>query len=147
MSAALPDAGSLADISSGSDGELSKPVTGGVGISDQLTGTSQEKGVKRLGRQPKPRSSASPSTVTYKGSNIYHAAAQGNLPLVVLLWGMAAARNVDIMQPDGHGNNPCHFASTSETPEARRPCRDTLTCSSCFLAPLDHSHSASIQRC
>ena len=60
-----------------------------------------------------------PTSLNYRGVNIYNAANQGNLPICVLLWGMAAAKKlpVNLMAPDYQGNNPMHFACLAETPE------------------------------
>jgi hypothetical protein len=55
--------------------------------------------------------------VNYHGTNIFQAASQGNLPLCVLLWGIASAKKVKLMTCDVNGNNPMHFASLAESPE------------------------------
>ncbi len=57
------------------------------------------------------------TSVNYHGTNIFQAAAQGNLPLCVLLWGIASAKKVKIMTCDVNGNNPMHFASLADSPE------------------------------
>ena len=56
-------------------------------------------------------------TINYHGATIFDAARQGNLPLCVLLWGMAASKRVNLMEPDPRGNNPMHFAAIADTPE------------------------------
>jgi hypothetical protein len=58
-----------------------------------------------------------PVTLNYHGVNIYQACSQGNLPLVVLLWGMASSKRISLMAPDFQGNNPMHFAALAESPE------------------------------
>lgn len=45
------------------------------------------------------------------------AASQGNLPLCVLLWGMATAKKVNLLVPDVQGNTPFHFAALADVPE------------------------------
>ena len=45
------------------------------------------------------------------------AASQGNLPLCVLLWGMATAKKVNLLVPDAQGNTPFHFAALADVPE------------------------------
>jgi hypothetical protein len=56
-------------------------------------------------------------TLTYNGQTIISAASQGNLPVCVLLWGMASAKKINIMTPDIHGNNPMHYACLAQTSE------------------------------
>ena len=55
--------------------------------------------------------------IQYKGTTLREAAEKGNLPLCVLIWGMAAAEKVNLMTPDELGNNPLHYAVRAETPE------------------------------
>ncbi len=55
--------------------------------------------------------------VTYHGLTINSAAQQSNLPVCVLLWGMAAAKSLSLMVPDSNGNNPMHFAALADSPE------------------------------
>eukprot|EP01035_Chromulina_nebulosa_P019949 gene19949-25915_t len=55
--------------------------------------------------------------LSYHGINISQAAAQGNLPICVLLWGMAAAKRVNLMQSDDIGCNPMHYAAMADNPE------------------------------
>lgn len=57
------------------------------------------------------------AAVQYNGQTIYVAAGQGNLPVCVLLWGMAAGKRQNVMAPDQDGNNPAHFACLARTPE------------------------------
>jgi hypothetical protein len=59
------------------------------------------------------------SSVNYHGTDIYQAAADGNLPLCVLLWGMATAKRINLMDPDSHGNTPMHYAALADLPEVR----------------------------
>ncbi len=61
----------------------------------------------------------SAASINYRGVNIYQAAAQGSLPICVLLWGMASAKRVNLMSPDARGNNPLHMAAQADTPEVR----------------------------
>lgn len=56
-----------------------------------------------------------PQSINYKGINIYQAAAQGSLPLCVLLWGMASPKRVNLMTPDHAGNTPLHYAALAES--------------------------------
>ena len=59
----------------------------------------------------------SAASINYHGINIIQAAAQGNLPVCVLLWGMASAKRVNLMDPDPSGNTPMHFAALADLPE------------------------------
>jgi hypothetical protein len=61
---------------------------------------------------------ATASLIVYQGVTIYAACRQGNLPICVLLWGIAAAKQVSLMEPDGEGNNPLHYACMAENSEA-----------------------------
>ena len=74
---------------------------------------------ERPRRKKKPSTNMvyTPITLNYHGVNIYQAAAQGNLPLCVLLWGMASSKRITLMVPDFQGNNPMHFAALADTPE------------------------------
>ncbi len=56
-------------------------------------------------------------SINYHGANIFQAAGQGNLPLCVLLWGIASAKRVNLVVCDSLGNNPMHFAAFADTPE------------------------------
>lgn len=58
-----------------------------------------------------------PSSINYHGATISQAASQGNLPLCVLLWGMATAKRVRLMDPDLQGDTPMHFAALADLPE------------------------------
>lgn len=55
--------------------------------------------------------------INYHGVTISQAASQGNLPLCVLLWGMATAKRVRLMDPDPQGDTPMHFAALADIPE------------------------------
>lgn len=55
--------------------------------------------------------------INYKEDTISSAAQSGNLPVCVLLWGMASAQKVNLMQPNRDGNNPLHFAAVSSSTE------------------------------
>ena len=57
------------------------------------------------------------SSIKYHGATISQAASQGNLPLCVLLWGMATAKRVRLMDPDSQGDTPMHFAALADLPE------------------------------
>lgn len=56
-------------------------------------------------------------SITYQGISFSQAAAEGNLPLCVLLWGMASAKRVNLITPDSQGCNPLHHAAMAETTE------------------------------
>eukprot|EP01031_Cornospumella_fuschlensis_P026343 gene26343-31822_t len=72
----------------------------------------------RKGKKKRPSTSpVHPASIAYRGMNIYMAAAGGNLPVCVLLWGMASAKRVNLMTPDQEGNNALHFAAMADTPE------------------------------
>lgn len=55
--------------------------------------------------------------LSYNGQTIITASSQGNLPICVLLWGMASAKRINIMLNDIHGNNPMHYACLAPTAE------------------------------
>lgn len=57
--------------------------------------------------------------INYHGVTISQAASQGNLPLCVLLWGMATAKRVRLMDPDSNGDTPMHFAALADIPEVK----------------------------
>ena len=57
------------------------------------------------------------AAINYKGATMKLACQQGNLPVCVLLWGIAAAKRVSLMDPDSEGNNPMHYAVLSENTE------------------------------
>ena len=60
--------------------------------------------------------SFAPEVVTYGGEDIRSACLLGDLPLVVLLWGMARSspnNNIDLWNPDEYGNSLFHFAAIS----------------------------------
>ena len=78
---------------------------------------SRANGDRKLRRRRTSSSQHTASSINYHGVNIYHAAAQGSLPLCVLLWGMASAKRVSLMAPDLHGNNPMHHAAFADTAE------------------------------
>jgi hypothetical protein len=64
--------------------------------------------------------------IHYHGVTLNMAAIQGNLPLFVLIWGMAAARRVNLMIPDSNGNNPLHHAAIAENSEVWRPIKSIV---------------------
>ena len=37
--------------------------------------------------------------------------------MCVLLWGMAAAKRINLIIPDEHGNTPMHYAALAESTE------------------------------
>ena len=55
--------------------------------------------------------------LSYNGQTIISASSQGNLPICVLLWGMASAKKINLMISDIHGNNPMHYACLANTAE------------------------------
>lgn len=87
------------------------PASPGVALGIVRT-PSEKKSKKR-----RPSTAQTAASINYRGINIYQASEQGNLPLCVLLWGMASAKRVNLMVPDGQGNNPLHFAALAESSE------------------------------
>jgi hypothetical protein len=57
------------------------------------------------------------TAINYKGATMKMACQQGNLPVCVLLWGIAAAKRVSLIDPDSDGNNPMHYAVLSDNSE------------------------------
>ena len=57
--------------------------------------------------------------ISYRGKTIVDASKEGNLPLCVLLWGIAATKSVNLMLPDNDGNYPIHHACLADTPEVK----------------------------
>lgn len=45
------------------------------------------------------------------------AASQGNFPVCVLLWGIAAGKHINLMHPDESGCNPMHYAAEADNAE------------------------------
>ena len=84
-----------------------------TGHTDSSSGSSSSSS-RRSHHHP---SSSSPSSINYHGSTMAVAASQGNLPLCVLLWGMATAKKVNLLVPDAEGNTPFHFAALADVPE------------------------------
>lgn len=80
--------------------------------------TGSEKKVRKK-RTANPAIIHTPATLNYHNINIYQAANQGNLPVVVLLWSMASNKKVNLMSPDFQGNNPIHYACLAENSEVR----------------------------
>jgi len=80
--------------------------------------TGSEKRVRKK-RAANPAIIHTPATLNYHNINIYQAANQGNLPVVVLLWSMASNKKVNLMSPDFQGNNPIHYACLAENSEVR----------------------------
>lgn len=58
--------------------------------------------------------------INYHGMTIGQASTLGNLPVCVLLWGIAKNNCVNLMIPDGEGNNPVHYAALADTAEVVR---------------------------
>ena len=52
----------------------------------------------------------------WKGKGLAVACAEGDLPVVVFLFGLAAGHGVDAHGPDADGNTPLHFAALSSEP-------------------------------
>ncbi len=78
--------------------------------------TGSEKPVRKK-RTANPGIVYTPATLNYHNINIYQAANQGNLPVVVLLWSMAANKKINLMSPDFQGNNPMHYACLADSSE------------------------------
>jgi hypothetical protein len=81
-----------------------------------------ERRVEKPMRKPAvfQQSQAAPSPATminYRGVHISMACQEGNLAACVLLWGIAAAKRISLMEPDAEGNNPMHFACMADNPE------------------------------
>ncbi|KAF0700627.1 Aste57867_8805 [Aphanomyces stellatus] len=55
--------------------------------------------------------------ILYQGSSIYDAALKGDFPLVVLIWGMAAAQGVSPFSPDANQNSAVHYAAVGANVE------------------------------
>lgn len=70
-------------------------------------------------KKHRSRSSQTPQSINYRGTNMESALRQGNLPVCVLLWGMAAAKRIDLLVPDDQGSNPFHYAAMAETTDVR----------------------------
>jgi hypothetical protein len=77
----------------------------------------------------------SPSSILsihYHGTTISQAASQGNLPLCVLLWGMATAKRINLLEPDDQGNTPFHFAALADLPEVMNASCNSSRHRACF---------------
>ena len=61
--------------------------------------------------------SSSSKPVRYKNKTFMDACASGDLPLVVMLWDMAASRQTSVMVADADQNTPFHYAALAQTPE------------------------------
>lgn len=72
---------------------------------------------KRRKKKASTAAAQSPYAIQYKGVNIFQAAREGNLPLCVLLWGMASAKKVNLLAPDAQGNNALHAGALADSPE------------------------------
>lgn len=57
------------------------------------------------------------NSISYQGLTINTACQTGNLPVCVLLWGIAAAKQVNLMEVDADGNNPIHYACLADNNE------------------------------
>ena len=73
----------------------------------------------------------SASTLSYNGITMKIAASQGNLPVCVLLWGIASGKKppLNLMSPDENGNNPFHFACLANTPDVSHTSSSNLSSS------------------
>ena len=86
--------------------------------SDRSTSTvNRRQSDRRSHRHRRSEGQIPAASINYHGINIAQAAGQGNLPVCVLLWGMATAKRVNLMDPDAQGNTPMHFAALAELPE------------------------------
>jgi hypothetical protein len=45
------------------------------------------------------------------------ACSQGNLPVVLTLWGLALPRHINMMSPDVEGNTPVHYSALADNAE------------------------------
>jgi hypothetical protein len=90
-----------------------------ISLNSNASSTARHKQIeRRQNRHRRPgRSTLSPASINYHGINISQAAGEGNLPVCVLLWGMATAKRVNLMDPDIQGNTPMHFAALADNPE------------------------------
>jgi len=59
-------------------------------------------------------------SICYRGQSIFEAAKDGNLPLFVFLWGIAAAKKINLLRPDLNGNHFIHFACAGDSVEVWR---------------------------
>jgi hypothetical protein len=77
-----------------------------------------EKPMRKPAMLQQSHTAPSPSAlINYRGVHIAMACQEGNLAACVLLWGIAAAKRISLMEPDGEGNNPMHFACMADNPE------------------------------
>ena len=58
--------------------------------------------------------------VNYHGITLTMAAAQGSLPVFVLVWGMVKAKKLNFFTPNVEGNNVLHYAAMAESSEVTR---------------------------
>lgn len=70
-------------------------------------------------QQPQAAAPSPAALINYRGVNISMACQEGNLAACVLLWGIAAAKRITLMDADAEGNNPMHFACMADNPEVR----------------------------
>jgi hypothetical protein len=59
------------------------------------------------------------ANINWKGTNMQLACSQGNLPVVLTLWGLALPRNIDMMAPDEEGNTCVHYAALADNAEVQ----------------------------
>ncbi len=104
-------------------GKLSETYTTDLSMStapsnrSSLESLNADDSSKHRKKRPNIVSLTMAKAVTYGGWDIFRAAEQGNLPVCVLLWGMASAKRISLMLPDEDGCNPVHYASMAETSE------------------------------
>ena len=89
----------------------------GISLSEKSSSPKQQRGRNHDALSTKSQRRHSTTPISYHGITIATAASQGNLPLCVLLWGMAAAKRVRLMDPDFAGDTPMHFAALADLPE------------------------------
>lgn len=104
----MRDTNSVSSANSGGGGIIRSPSTTSIGTNGE------QRKKKRT-----PNTAYTASTLHYHNINIYQAAAQGNLPVVVLLWGMASSKRVNLMEKDFQGNNAMHYAAMADNTEVR----------------------------
>lgn len=77
----------------------------------------EEKKESQLSNSHPPQRTSIADSLVYKGVTISLAASNGNMPLCVMLWGMARPRGLDLMLPDSEGNTAFHHAALAPTKE------------------------------
>ena len=112
----------------------------GISLSEKSSSPKQQRGRNQDALSTKSQRRHSTTPISYHGITIATAASQGNLPLCVLLWGMAAAKKVRLMDPDFAGDTPMHFAALADLPEVNATASfcDTITSEPCILCNSFH---------